>query len=71
MVRAGFVLMLVMLVLAQEWVIPTQAQDSTHNGDETQILALENAWNQAELHNDPAALRHPFSPPDRDFQGFA
>jgi len=34
-----------------------QAQGSTHTADEIQILALENAWNQAELHNDPAALK--------------
>jgi len=34
-----------------------QTQRSTHTGDEVQILALENAWNQAELHNDPAALK--------------
>ncbi len=33
------------------------AQDSTHHGDEGQILALENAWNQAELQHDPAALQ--------------
>ena len=30
------------------------AQDSA-KADEGQILALENAWNQAELHHDPAA----------------
>jgi ketosteroid isomerase-like protein len=32
-------------------------QGSSHEEDETQLLALENAWNQAELHNDPAALK--------------
>ena len=32
-------------------------QGSTHEEDETQLVALENAWNQAELHNDPAALK--------------
>jgi len=32
-------------------------QGSMHERDETQLLALENAWNQAELHNDPAALK--------------
>ena len=32
-------------------------QGSTHEQDETQLVALENAWNQAELHNDPAALK--------------
>lgn len=29
---------------------------TTQKGDEGQILALENAWNQAELQHDPAAL---------------
>ena len=33
------------------------AQGSTHEEDETQLAALENAWDQAELHNDPAALK--------------
>jgi ketosteroid isomerase-like protein len=37
------------------------AQDSTHPNsarvEEGQILALENAWNQAELQHDPAALK--------------
>jgi len=37
--------------------VATTAQDSTYTGDETQIIALENAWNQAELHHDPAALK--------------
>ena len=32
-------------------------QGSTHEADETQLVALENAWDQAELHNDPAALK--------------
>jgi ketosteroid isomerase-like protein len=30
---------------------------NAHKGDEGQILALENAWNQAELQHDPAALK--------------
>jgi hypothetical protein len=33
------------------------AQGSTHEEDETQLAALENAWDQADLHNDPAALK--------------
>jgi len=32
-------------------------QGSTHEEDETQLVALENTWDQAELHNDPAALK--------------
>jgi ketosteroid isomerase-like protein len=46
-----------LLVLAGAWVAKTQGQDSPRSGDETQIIALENAWNQAELHNDPAGLK--------------
>ena len=47
---------IVLMLLAAAWALQ-QMPGSTHTGDETQILALENAWNQAELHNDPAALK--------------
>ena len=50
----GFALL---VLLAAAWAMRPQGMESTHTGDETQILALENAWNQAELHNDPAALK--------------
>jgi ketosteroid isomerase-like protein len=32
------------------------AQNAAKHGDEGQILALENAWNQAELAHDPSAM---------------
>jgi ketosteroid isomerase-like protein len=35
---------------------PFAAAQGSQKGDEGQILALENAWNQAELQHDPAAL---------------
>lgn len=38
------------------WPQAAFGQASTHEEDETQLVALENAWNQAEVHNDPAAL---------------
>jgi ketosteroid isomerase-like protein len=48
----------IVLVAATAWLgcsAGTFAQ-SVQKGDEGQILALENAWNQAELQHDPAAL---------------
>ena len=39
------------------WPEAVFGQGSTHQEDEAQLVALENAWNQAELHNDPAALK--------------
>jgi hypothetical protein len=39
------------------WPQAVFGQGSTHEQDEIQLVALENAWNQAELHNDPAALK--------------
>lgn len=51
--RAGFVRVTVLLWIAMTGTI--FAQDHTKS-DEGQILALENAWNQAELHHDPAGL---------------
>jgi ketosteroid isomerase-like protein len=32
------------------------SQDAVRKGDEGQILALENAWNQAEIQHDPGAV---------------
>src|SRR5580693_2709820 len=43
------------LILSLSNLLPAQGQ-SLQKGDEGQILALENAWNQAELQHDPAAL---------------
>jgi ketosteroid isomerase-like protein len=37
-------------------VVPGAFGKAAQNRDEGQILALENAWNQAELQHDPAAL---------------
>lgn len=37
-------------------VLPGISQEAAHKGEEGQILALENAWNQAELQHDPGAL---------------
>src|SRR5690348_3905693 len=56
-IRTATVGLGVMLLLSGAWAMRRQAQGSTHTTDEIQILALENAWNQAELHNDPAALK--------------
>ena len=36
--------------------IPGLAQKSSHAGDESQIIALEHSWNQAELQHAPSAL---------------
>lgn len=45
------------LALALWFAAPAQViSQSAQKGDEGQILALENAWNQAELQHDPAAL---------------
>lgn len=56
-IRTATVGLGVMLLLSGAWAMRRQAQGSTRTADEIQILALENAWNQAELHNDPAALK--------------
>jgi ketosteroid isomerase-like protein len=36
--------------------LPAISQDGVRKGEEGQILALENAWNAAELQHDPGAL---------------
>src|ERR1700722_8859012 len=36
--------------------LPVAANEPGRKGEEGQILALENAWNQAELQHDPGAL---------------
>lgn len=36
--------------------LPGTAREPARKGEEGQILALENAWNQAELQHDPGAL---------------
>ena len=36
--------------------LPGTAHEPARKGEEGQILALENAWNQAELQHDPGAL---------------
>lgn len=36
--------------------IPGAAQKNPHAGDESQIIALEHSWNQAELQHAPSAL---------------
>ncbi len=56
-IRTAMVGLGMMLLLSGAWAMRRQAQGSARSADETQILALENAWNQAELHNDPAALK--------------
>jgi ketosteroid isomerase-like protein len=53
-ISLGFVLILLLAGARAMW---PQGMESTHTGDEAQILALENAWNQAELHNDSAPLK--------------
>lgn len=45
------------LVAFFSFTICAVTQDSAARADEGQILALENAWNQAELQHDPAALK--------------
>ena len=37
-------------------VVPGLAQNNAHSGDESQIIALERSWNQAELQHAPSAL---------------
>jgi ketosteroid isomerase-like protein len=39
------------------WPEAVFGQGSTREEDETELVALEKAWNQAEVHNDPAALK--------------
>jgi ketosteroid isomerase-like protein len=46
-------LVCVLLLIAA---LPGISQDALHKGEEGQILALENAWNAAELQHDPGAL---------------
>jgi ketosteroid isomerase-like protein len=53
MTKNIFIALITMLCLTM--VAATTAQNSSRS-DEGQILALENAWNQAELNHDPAAL---------------
>jgi hypothetical protein len=36
--------------------VPVLAQRNPHAGDESQIIALEHSWNQAELQHAPSAL---------------
>ena len=45
-------------VIAVVWLVGVSCAfcQNAQKGDEGQILALENAWNQAELQHDPAAL---------------
>jgi ketosteroid isomerase-like protein len=43
-------------VLMLAAVLPSIAQEGSRKGEEGQILALENAWNAAELQHDPGAL---------------
>src|SRR5712664_4197551 len=51
--RGGFIWVMAILWIAMGGTIFGQDHPKA---DEGQILALENAWNQAELHHDPAAL---------------
>jgi ketosteroid isomerase-like protein len=37
-------------------VLPAVAQKNSHAGDESEIVALEHSWNQAELQHAPSAL---------------
>ena len=46
---------LLLAVLALLFAAPMLAQDS-HSEAESKILALENAWNQAQIHHDATAL---------------
>ena len=50
MVRIGCIVVLVLGTL-----LPANAQRHSQSADETLILALESAWNQAELHHDAKA----------------
>ncbi len=43
-------------LFALTMVPPSVSQEAAFKGDEGQIHALENAWNQAELQHDPGAL---------------
>ncbi len=49
-------LMLDSLVLAAAFCAPAMAQQVEHSPEETRILALENAWNQAEAHKDVRSM---------------
>jgi ketosteroid isomerase-like protein len=51
MLRVMFTAALLMGML-----LPVAAQNKDQTGDETLILALESAWNQAELHHDAKAV---------------
>ncbi len=44
------------IVLLLMTALPDISQEPVFKGEEGQILALENAWNQAELQHDPGAL---------------
>jgi ketosteroid isomerase-like protein len=50
MPRKLFILLMIFLPLL------ATAQDKASSADKSMILALENAWNQAELHHDPGAV---------------
>lgn len=45
-----------LLILSLAMIVPTKAALPQNSGDKTTILALENAWNQAEAHKDAHAL---------------
>ena len=47
-------ILVTLLVLAAR--VPSISQPPVRHGDEGQILALENAWNQAEIQHDPGAV---------------
>ena len=51
MLRTSFVLLLCFLAGSSAW-----AQNSSAHGNESLLMALENAWNQAQLHHDSKAL---------------
>ena len=47
-------ILVTVLILAA--VLPSISQEPVYKGEEGQILALENAWNQAELQHDAGAM---------------
>ncbi len=47
---------LVVCLFLLGYILPVSAQKKSHAGDESQIIALEHSWNQAELEHAPSAL---------------
>ncbi len=44
------------ILLSAVWLIPAQDSQESSSGDKSMVLALESAWNQAELHHDANAV---------------